>query len=370
MRMWEPGDPIEGGNDTGIPDIPYFEYLRGEYGDDDYYGDSHYGGGYSQNSDYGDSASGKSGLSMDDLIRKAKEFFDNGNYVDALDYYEAALNRSYSEQAKYGKAKCLRKLGRNEEASQLFFELGDRYAWGDDGDIAAEYFKEAIESNPNNDEALDHLGYVLRNLGRCDEALAYYRRVRNKNVDWAMARCYMELKKYREAIPLLDNVIENCRYCEDHVDEKCECLIGLGRKSEAIDEYKKFIKFLMDNDCYWKALDTLDKLSKIAPGDSFIEDNREKCLRDTEKFEVRLKKVLNAMNNYSMYNPKGLDEDDLRGFIIFVSQQSGESIDNIVKWYNSPVKLSDSYFSVLCNDGLHYSHWDKIIDMHNQGRLR
>ena len=28
MRMWEAGDPIEGGNDTGIPDVEYFDYLK------------------------------------------------------------------------------------------------------------------------------------------------------------------------------------------------------------------------------------------------------------------------------------------------------------------------------------------------------
>lgn len=29
MKMWEAGAPIEGGNDTGIPDVKYFSYLRG-----------------------------------------------------------------------------------------------------------------------------------------------------------------------------------------------------------------------------------------------------------------------------------------------------------------------------------------------------
>ena len=43
MRMWEPGDPIEGGNDTGIPDIKYFDYLKDKSEDNDYrYSDSNY----------------------------------------------------------------------------------------------------------------------------------------------------------------------------------------------------------------------------------------------------------------------------------------------------------------------------------------
>ena len=32
MRMWEPGDPIEGGNDTGIPNIKYFDYPSDCFG--------------------------------------------------------------------------------------------------------------------------------------------------------------------------------------------------------------------------------------------------------------------------------------------------------------------------------------------------
>ena len=36
MRMWEPGDPIEGGNDTGIPNIKYFDYLKDKSSDEDY----------------------------------------------------------------------------------------------------------------------------------------------------------------------------------------------------------------------------------------------------------------------------------------------------------------------------------------------
>ena len=38
MRMWEPGDPIEGGNDTGIPDVKYFDYLKDKSDDNDYRG--------------------------------------------------------------------------------------------------------------------------------------------------------------------------------------------------------------------------------------------------------------------------------------------------------------------------------------------
>ena len=34
MRMWEAGDPIEGGNEIGILDVDYFDYLKDKSYDD------------------------------------------------------------------------------------------------------------------------------------------------------------------------------------------------------------------------------------------------------------------------------------------------------------------------------------------------
>ena len=70
-----------------------------------------------------------------------------------------------------------------------------------------------------------------------------------------------------------------------------------------------------------------------------------------------------------MYNPNGLDENDLKGFLKFVCEQSGESVDDIVRWYTTPM-LGSSSFKAICGKYLHYSHWDKIIDMYKNGKLK
>lgn len=364
MRMWEPGDPIEGGNDTGIPDIPYFDYLKGKDSNNQHSRD------YDGYDGYNDYNYEKKNLSRYELIDKANELFDSGNYADALDYYAKALDLAYSEDAKSGMAECLHKLGRNNEASQLYFELGDRYTWGNsDKDIAVSYYKKAIEFNPYNEDALDNLGYALRELGRYDEALRYYERVKNRDVDWAMAMCYMGLKKYSNAIALLDKVIKENPWRDDHLDQKCECLIGLGRKSEAIGLWKDFIEFIMKNECYEWAIERLDLLSKFIPNDSFIEDNRKTCIENKESLEIRFKSIREVMGHYSMYNPNGLDEDDLKGFMKFVCEQSGESVDDIVRWYTTPM-LGSSSFKAICGGVLHYTHWETIVRMYEQGKLK
>lgn len=361
MRMWEAGDPIEGGNEIGIPDVDYFDYLKDKSYDDDY--ESAYSDEYHISKEHF--------LTYEELLKMAKELFDDKNYEGALNYYNQALDRHYSKEAEFGKAECLHKLGKNHEASQLYYRLGERYTWGDDDkNIAVEYYKKSLECDPNNEDALDNLGYSLRELGKYNEALTYYKRINKKDVSWAMAMCYMGLKQYENAISLLDVCIKECPHCDNHLDEKCECLIELHRKDEAIQLWKKFIDFLMGNECYERALDRIDLLSEnTQKEDTFINDRRDKCLKEKESLDIRFEAIFNVMTNYHMYNPNGLDENDLKGFLKFVCEQSGESVDDIVRWYTTPM-LGSSSFKAICGKYLYYSHWDKIVDMYRNGKLK
>jgi hypothetical protein len=70
-----------------------------------------------------------------------------------------------------------------------------------------------------------------------------------------------------------------------------------------------------------------------------------------------------------MHNPNGLDENDLYGFIKFVCEKSGESVDDIVRWYRTPMLGSSSFYGI-CNDILFYVHWDKIVKMYDEGKFK
>lgn len=359
--MWEAGAPIEGGNDTGIPDVRYFNYLKSS-SDDDYLScKSTSDSNYSQEKEY---------LSYDELISKAKRLFAQTDYVSSIDYYNRALEMSYNDfDALCGKAECLINLGENKQASEIYYRIADRNTWGDnDKELAIKYYKKSLALDSTNEETLSNLAYSLRMTGRYSEALTYYNRIEQDNVDWAMAMCYMGMKEYGKAIPLLDNVIAECPFCDDHLDEKCECLIELGRKSEAISLYKNFIDFLMENECYERAIERIDLLSKIVPNDHFINDRKEKSLIMKERLDMRFKSILSVMSKYHMYNPNGLDENDLYGFIKFVCEESGESVDDIVRWYNTPM-LGSSSFQAMCGRVLHYTHWEKITKMYREGKF-
>lgn len=44
----------------------------------------------------------------------------------------------------------------------------------------------------------------------------------------------------------------------------------------------------------------------------------------------------------------------------YISEKSGESIEDILRWYQLPM-LDDFRFYYKCNDNLHYHHWDTIL---------
>lgn len=360
--MWEAGTPIEGGNDTGIPDVKYFNYLKSSYDDE------HYPSSSAMDFDYPQE---KTTLTYDELISKAKMLFVQKDYARSLDYYNQALERSYDGvDALCGKAECLIKMGENKQASEIYYRIAYMNTWGDsDKELAIKYYKKSLALDSTNEETLGNLAYSLRMTGRYSEALTYFKRIKHENVDWKMAMCYMGMKEYGKAIPLLDKVIADCPFCDDHLDEKCECLIKLGRKDEAIILYKNFIDFLMDNECYERAIKRIDLLSKIVSNDSFVNDRKEKSLIMKERLEMRFKSILNVMSKYHMHNPNGLDENDLYGFIKFVCEESGESVEDIVRWYNTPM-LGSSSFSAICGRVLHYSHWGKITKMYKDGKFK
>jgi len=349
MREWQVGDPIGDGNDIGVPDIPYLDYLKDR--DDDY---QEYGG-----RDY-------SSVTHDYeyCIKRAREFADMEEYYKAINYYDLALEKSYhDEDALIGKAECLEKLGEKIEAGACYAILGNSKDFHDEEELAIKYYKKASELNPNDEESIEKVANFLRNLERYSEALSYYERVHNEFRDLNIARCYEGLGNYAEAIPYFDKNTREFPFSDDILDEKCECLIKFNRKDEAINCYKEFIDFLMSEECYERAIERIDLLSEIIPNDEFIEDRRNKCLKNKEELNKRLSKVLEAISSHHMYNPNGLDENDLRGFMEYVSEKSGESIEDILRWYSLP--MDDSLnFQVKCNDMLYYSHWVCILKMY------
>lgn len=320
MREWQVGDPIGEGNDAGVPDIPYMGYLNnGNYDDDVDYVHSEGGDYYYPSKSYGDEEKKEKkpkGPSFNDYMNRARELSEKECYYKAVEYYDLALDKKpYHHEALLEKAECLEKIGKYEEASQCYYDLGFSGALSSQDDKlkeAVKYLKKAVELNPNYNKALTSLGHALSRLKRYDEALTYYGRVETEDelesVDWHMSRCYMNLGQYQDAIDSLDKCLARSPERGDWLCQKCECLVKLNRKDEAISEYESYIDDLISKDCYYIAIDKLDEFSKVIPDDDYFKNKKEECMEKNGILRKKFLAVFDAIDSYKKLNGNDLSE--------------------------------------------------------------
>jgi tetratricopeptide (TPR) repeat protein len=84
------------------------------------------------------------------------------------------------------------------------FEAGKRYAKNKQYDLAIEEFEQAVEANPQHDQALEAIGLIYGTLSLFERAEGYFERAlelqpENKLYLQNGAINYMKLEKYEEA---------------------------------------------------------------------------------------------------------------------------------------------------------------------------
>lgn len=119
------------------------------------------------------------GASVNDA-RKANEAFENGNYEQAAELYQQAIEEDPDNaRLHFNLASTLHKLGRTEEAMQAYDRFENltesseeqSYASYNQGNIlteedkykeAAEYYREALKKNPNDPDARHNYELALQ----------------------------------------------------------------------------------------------------------------------------------------------------------------------------------------------------------------
>ncbi|WP_234568643.1 tetratricopeptide repeat protein [Rhodohalobacter sp. 614A] len=119
------------------------------------------------------------GASVNDA-RKANEAFENGNYEQAAELYQRAIEEDPDNaRLHFNLASTLHKLGRTEEAMQAYDRFENltesseeqSYASYNQGNIlteedkykeAAEYYREALKKNPNDPDARHNYELALQ----------------------------------------------------------------------------------------------------------------------------------------------------------------------------------------------------------------
>ena len=257
------------------------------------------------------------------------------------------------------------RTGNHEKASKYYHVLGSKfehYADEKDEKKAVQYYKKAVEFNPNNKEALYSLGSILRHLKRYREAIPYLKKSYNdsNNPDGPIADCYVNLGEYESAIPYLDKSIEKSPLWHEYVEQKAECLIGLNKNKEAIKLFDDFSNRLKSEGLYYESIKYIDEILKIEPDNSYYLDKKEKMLKNEKT--LKSYNILKAIENMGIMNRDPKDEE-LKSYIKTVSESSGESIEYILSLYQEDYTENYDYIN-RCELLSPNVNWTRLISMY------
>lgn len=180
--------------------------------------------------------------------------FDFRRYAEALDYWQRVL--AQPENARNIKiltaiGNCHRKLRTFEQGLEYFkqaleiepnnfyahFGMADCYRGLQDQERSLEHWLSILESDPANKVILTRAGDSLRILGRLDEAEDYYRRALNIGYDayavLGLAVISKERGRYAEAVESLQKLAHEDPRNVRLVHALAECYLALNQKEKA-----------------------------------------------------------------------------------------------------------------------------------------
>ena len=165
---------------------------------------------------------------------EAIEFFDRINYL------VVGVNET-KKNAWFYKAVALGELGKHEEAITTY--------------------KEILEWDKNDPDALNNIGYDYAALEKFKEAIEYY----NKCLEFEPERkeslsnkadALCELEKFDEALDCVNKSLDINPNFISALETKSDILVGLGKFKEAIEISKKIIEFDPEDYVGWGVLGT------------------------------------------------------------------------------------------------------------------
>ncbi|MBD2503250.1 tetratricopeptide repeat protein [Anabaena azotica] len=234
------------------------------------------------------------------FIQRAPDFFDWRSGLFDFPIDEETLEQESSrilQDADYEKYLALTSEERNQKIleiqelisvgnsignnlPELLFELGNLYTAARDYDKAIASYDQAIKFKPDDHEAWNNRGIVLRNLGRNEEAISSYDQAIKIQPDFHPAwnnrgNALYNLGRYEEAIASYDQAIKFKPDDHEAWYNRGIVLGNLGQYEQAIASYDQAIKFKPDYHQAWYnrgiALDDLGRYEEaIASYDQAI----------------------------------------------------------------------------------------------------
>lgn len=303
------------------------------------------------------------------------------------------LGDSYSAKKQYKEAivayEKAMQIAPQQATEEHYFSLGYAYEITQDNSNASANYKKAIDKNPNNPDALTHLGDVYSKSKDSKNAIdAYERAYRlNPNIDdpdvffnWGVAYVNSS-QQYDQAAKKFERAIEL------KVDNIAEAYFQLGRAykfsgrfREAIDAYQKQLEKKADDDnAYWAYFELGDIYSFELPNKAAALDAYERAVRINSKddwtwnqlgtLQNNLSKDKEAADSFSQAVQLKPDNDEYRlrlGRTYWRVQRYSDAIETLNKALELNPKLSEAYYY----RGLSYrdlGRFDQAVESFNKG---
>jgi len=176
---------------------------------------------------------------------------DLGNVEDKFqEYFFEALKQKGIENYQKSVDALLMCIKLDDKDPVLYFELGKNYkALKNFGD-AEDALKKAVSKSPENEWFLDELYDVYIQQNEMDKALKTVKQLVKFHPDYKqdLASLYMELKKYKEALKLLDELDEHLGYSEDRDFLRNQIYDITGNDNDRIENLEERVKSNPDDE--------------------------------------------------------------------------------------------------------------------------
>ncbi|MCB0382847.1 MAG: tetratricopeptide repeat protein [Psychroserpens sp.] len=170
---------------------------------------------------------------------------DLGNYEDAYqEYFFEALKQKGIENYQRSVDALLKCINIDDTDPTLFFELGKNYKALKNFGAAEDALKEAISKSPENEWFLDELYDVYMLQNDLDKALKTVKQLVKFHPDYKqdLASLYIEAKKYKNALDILDELDQEFGYNQDRDFLRNQIYDLTGNDDDRIDNLEERVK--------------------------------------------------------------------------------------------------------------------------------
>ncbi|CAH8454491.1 unnamed protein product [Schistosoma turkestanicum] len=180
--------------------------------------------------------------SVEDVLEKGTKLLASGKYEEALSLYNDAIAKS-------------------PDSYMAHYKRGTAYIALANCRMSLSDFNRALELNPDFVPAKKHRAYVKQRMGKLKEAIEDYESVSNHDTgasakiseihklkdQWEDARKLFGNSKYKEALSLLDKLVESIDFAEELRELRARCYLSLGEVQKGLQEMRFGVHLTNDN---------------------------------------------------------------------------------------------------------------------------